>query len=77
MGDAPMKKMILGVTWQALGFLGAILILCTAAPYSWNYNGITGIVGSLLGLDLMGVLVVCAVLFVGGVLLCLKAMLEK
>ena len=45
-----MKKLIFGLTWQILGFLGAIIILCSAAPHQWDYNGITGIVGSLLGL---------------------------
>ena len=44
-----MKKMILGIAWQLMGFIGAIVILCSAAPHSWDYNGITGILGSLLG----------------------------
>ena len=48
-----MKKMILGIVWQLMGFLGSIIILCSAAPYQWDYNGITGILGSLLGLDLI------------------------
>ncbi len=47
-----MKKMILGIVWQLMGFLGSIIILCSAAPYQLDYNGITGILGSLLGLDL-------------------------
>ena len=48
-----MKKMILGIVWQLMGFLGSIIILCSMAPYQWDYNGITGILGSLLGLDLL------------------------
>lgn len=28
-----MKKMILGIVWQLMGFLGSIIILCSAAPY--------------------------------------------
>lgn len=48
-----MKKMILGIVWQLMGFLGSIIILCSAAPYQLDYNGITGILGSLLGLDLI------------------------
>lgn len=59
-----MKKMILGVAWQILGFLGAIIILCFAAPHKWDYMGITGILGSLLGLELIVPLIVCVVLFV-------------
>ena len=48
-----MKRMILGIVWQLMGFVGAIIILCSAAPHKWDYNGITGILGSLLGLDLI------------------------
>ena len=72
-----MKKMMLGIAWQILGFLGAIIILCSAAPHHWNYNGITGIMGSLLGLDLMLPLIVCIVLFIVGGVFCFKGMQEK
>lgn len=48
-----MKKMILGIAWQLMGFLGSIAILCSAAVHQWDYNGITGVLGSLLGLDLI------------------------
>ena len=58
-----MKKMILGIVWQLMGFLGSIIILCSAAPYQWDYNGITGILGSLLGLDLIIPLIICIIFF--------------
>lgn len=67
-----MKKLIFGITWQILGFLGAILILCSAAPHQWDYHGITGIIGSLLGLELMIPLVICITLFVIGAVICYK-----
>ncbi len=72
-----MKKLILGIAWQILGFLGSIIILCSAAPHPWEYNGITGIMASLLGLDLMLPLIVCIVLFVVGGVFCYKGMQEK
>ncbi len=72
-----MKKMILGIVWQIMGFLGAIIILCSAAPHQWDYNGITGILGNLLGLDLMLPLIVCIVVFVCGVVFSFKAIEEK
>lgn len=72
-----MKKLILGLVWQSLGFLGAIIILCFAAPHQWDYNGITGIVGNLLGLDLMIPFIVCIVMFVLGSILCFKDIQEK
>ena len=59
-----MKKMILGIVWQLMGFLGSIIILCSAAPYQWDYNGITGILGSLLGLDLIIPLIICIIFFI-------------
>lgn len=71
-----MKKMILGCVWQILGFLGAIIILCSAAPHRWDYNGVTGILGSLLGVDLILPLVVCVALFIFGVIICFKGMKE-
>lgn len=61
-----MKKLILGITWQVLGFLGALVIVCTAAPHRWNYNGIEGLLGSLLGLDLLLPLIICIALFAVG-----------
>ena len=72
-----MKKMILGIAWQLMGFIGAIIILCSAAPHSWDYNGITGILGSLLGLELIIPFIVCILLFIFGAVICFKAMDRK
>lgn len=72
-----MKRMILGIVWQLMGFVGAIIILCSAAPHKWNYNGITGILGSLLGLDLIIPFIVCIVLFILGAVICFNAIGEK
>lgn len=71
-----MKKMILGIVWQILGFFGAIIILITVAPERWNYDGITGILGSLLGMSLIFPFIFCVVLFVLGVVLCVMSMRE-
>lgn len=71
------RKLILGITWQALGFLGAVIILCFAASHQWDYNGITGILGSLLGLQLLLPLIACLLLFILGLLLCLKSIRDK
>lgn len=60
-----------------MGFIGAIIIVCSAAPHEWDYNGITGILGSLLGLDLLLPLIICIVLFICGVLVCFKSIKEK
>ena len=71
------EKMILGIVWQLMGFLGSIIILCSAAPYQWDYNGITGILGSLLGLDLIIPLIICIIFFICGTVVCFKAIGEK
>jgi uncharacterized membrane protein len=72
-----MKKLILGISWQILGFGGAIMILCSAAPHQWDYNGITGIIGSLLGLELMIPFIICIVLFIIGGIFCYNGIDEK
>ena len=72
-----MKKMVLGIAWQLMGFLGAIMILCSAAPHQWDYNGITGVLGNLLALDLILPLIVCMMVFICGAVVCFKAIQEK
>lgn len=69
-----MKKMVVGVVWQILGFIGAIAIVCTAAPHDWDYCGIEGLMGSLLGLNLLLPLLICIALFVLGVVFCFRRM---
>lgn len=70
------KKMILGIVWQLMGFLGSIAILCSATLHQWDYNGITGILGSLLGLDLIIPFIVCITLFICGLVVCFKVIGE-
>ena len=72
-----MKKMMLGIVWQLMGFLGSIAILCSATLHQWNYNGITGILGSLLGLDLIIPFIVCITLFICGLVVCFKVIEEE
>ena len=60
-----------------IGLFGGDKFYCSAAPHQWDYNGITGIVGSLLGLDLMIPLVVCIVIFIIGGVFCYKGIQEK
>lgn len=69
--------MILGIAWQLMGFLGSIAILCSATLHQWDYNGITGISGSLLGLDLIIPFIVCITLFICGLVVCFKVIGEE
>lgn len=72
-----MKKMIFGITWQVIGFFGAIAFLCIAAPHNWNYKGITGLLGALLGMKLMIPLIICVLFFIAGVVLCICDIIKK
>lgn len=71
-----MKKMILGIAWQLMGFLGSIAIFCSATLHQWDYNGITGVLGSLLGLDLIIPFIACITLFICGLVVCFKVIGE-
>lgn len=51
--------------------------LLTNLNYQWDYNGITGILGSLLGLDLIIPLIICIIFFICGAVVCFKAIGEK
>lgn len=72
-----MKKMILGVVWQLMGFLGSIAILCSATLHQCNYNGITGVLGSLLGLELIIPFIICLTLLICGLVVCFKVIGEE
>ena len=72
-----MKKMILGVVWQLMGFLGSIAILCSATLHQCNYNGITGVLGSLLGLELIIPFIICLTLFICGLVVFFKVIEEE
>ncbi len=72
-----MKKMILGIVWQLMGFLGSIAILCSATIHQMNYNGITGVLGSLLGLELIIPFIICLTLFICGLVVCFKVIGEE
>ena len=71
------KKMILGIAWQLMGFLGSIAILCSATLHQWDYNGITGVLGSLLGLGLIIPFIACITLFICGLVVCFKVIGEE
>ena len=69
--------MILGVVWQLMGFLGSIAILCSATLHQCNYNGITGVLVSLLGLELIIPFIICLTLFICGLVVCFKVIEEE
>lgn len=71
------RKAIIGLFYQALGFLGCILILCTVAPLHWEYNNVRGILGSLLSTQLMFPFVICIIFFFIGLNTFLNSSVEE
>ena len=72
-----MKKLILGIAWQIMGFLGSIIIFCSAVLHDGNCNGFTDILDNLFGLCLIVPLFICIVLLVIGMVLSFAGMQEK
>lgn len=72
-----MKKLILGIAWQIMGFLGSIIIFCSAVLLDGNCNEFTDILANLFGLCLIVPLFICIVLLVIGMVLSFAGMQEK
>lgn len=73
-----MKKMILGVMLFSGGLIGAVALLVVAAFNRWDYNGITGLRGSLLGTGTMpAFLFFCALGLIGTVICVHQAYMDK
>jgi len=75
-----MKKMILGITMFVSGFFGAIaLIISTVlSPLNpWNYNGIEGWRGVVLGMQLEFPLITSIVISIVGLALCISESLQN
>lgn len=72
-----MKKMMLGLTWQVMGSLGSIIIICAAALHDENCSGFADLLDSLFGLCLIVPLIVCLILFLVGMVLCIAESKEK
>jgi len=63
-----MKKMILGIVWQVLGFLGAYGLWLYAVHHRWNSYTV---IKTLVGTELMLPFIISIVLFAAGVIVCL------
>ena len=72
-----MKKLITGLAWQAMGLLGAIMCICEAAQHNWDYLGITGTLGSLMGTGLILPVLVCVAMFIAGSVFVIREIWEK
>ncbi len=70
--------MILGVMLFSGGLIGVVALLVVAAFNPWDYNGITGLTGSLLGTGTMPAFVFfCALGLLGAAICVHQAYIEK
>lgn len=67
-----MKKMILGIVLFVCGFFGAIGLTCASilSPLNpWDYNGIQGFYGFVLGMKLQLPFILCIIIMAVGLAL--------
>ena len=65
-----MKKFVFGAFIMMLGLLFAAFSFIFAALNPWDYNGITGLFGSLLGTQMLIPFIVSLIIMVTGLTIC-------
>lgn len=65
-----MKKFIFGILIFLLGLVMMILNYIFAMINPWDYNGITGILGSLLGTNTLGIFIFSILVIICGLYIC-------
>lgn len=66
-----MKKMFLGSLMFVSGFIGILVLMCISIFKPWEYNGIGGFEGFLLGTDTKSFFHLYCVLFIVGISICI------
>lgn len=78
LGVIKLKKMIFGMMLFCTGFIGVISLVIVAAFNPWDYNGISGLRGSLLGTGTMSSFIFFCVIWLTGTVICgYQAYIEK
>ena len=70
LGGQRMKKFILGALMFSWGMVGVITLTIIIALNPWNYNGIDGIKGALLGMGVSVPYIIFWMLTLVGIFLC-------
>lgn len=77
-GGITLKKMIFGMMLFIGGLIGVISLTIVAAFNPWDYNGITGLRGSLLGTGTMSSFIFFCIMELIGTIICgYQAYIEK
>lgn len=78
LGGMTLKKMIFGMMLFSGGLIGVISLMIVAAFNPWNYNGIIGLRGSLLGTGTMSSFIFFCIMGLIGMVICgYQAYMEK
>ncbi|NLZ92969.1 MAG: hypothetical protein GX922_02960 [Firmicutes bacterium] len=65
-----MKRLIFGALVFLCGMAGILVLLVLAVNNPWDYNGITGILGFLLGSQTLFAFIIFIIMFTGGLAIC-------
>lgn len=65
-----MKRLIFGALVFLCGMTGILVLLVLAVNNPWDYNGITGILGFLLGSQTLFAFIIFIIMFTGGLAIC-------
>lgn len=65
-----MKRFFFGVLLIAIGFPFSLFCFVQAAINPWTYNGISGLMGSFLGTDMLIPFLLSTILVVAGLVVC-------
>lgn len=71
------KKMICGVMLTAIGFVFSVICFIHVLLHPWNYEGIDGLLGSLLGTDTLVPTIVSLAVMVSGLTICFRQAFQK
>lgn len=72
-----LKKMFFGGMLFVNGFIGVLIMVCISIYNQWDYNGITGLKGFLLGTQTMQFFILCCLISIIGILICVSEIYGK
>lgn len=71
------KKMVCGVLLTVIGLVFSIFALAYASMHPWDYNGIDGLLGSLLGTQMLTPLILSMTAMLAGLGIAFGVRIEK
>ncbi len=72
-----MKKTVCGVLVTVIGLVFSVVCLVYAMQHPWNYKGIDGLMGSLLGTKMLIPLILSFIVMLSGLVYCFWSAYQK